>query len=310
MTQGCLIFAHDGTIDYGSQAVLAARLVIKHLGMPVSLVTDKDTIKNINKNFKKTPFDQIIEIPAPESKNTRLLTDHAAIVSNLAARLAIEQYGLPADQLPMKPVKEVVSFINDSRVLAYDLTPYDRTLVIDSDYLIFSDHLNRYWDWAQDFLICPGMLYIQENNIGPKDFQINPYTINQLWATTFMFSKTADTKIFFNLLKYIQEEYEYFAALYNFDPGQYRNDFAFSVACHIIGGHGVDKWHGELPIPLMLTDADRIVDIKSTGEIVFLLGDTAQHGDYLLSKSYQQDIHLMNKRDILANLDKLMELAE
>ena len=306
MTQGCLIFAHDGTIDYGSQAVLAAHLVIKHLGVPVSLVTDKKTLRNINKNFKDTPFDQVIEIPVPKSENTRLLTDHVAIVSNLVAQFALEQYEVPAD---FRPIKEVVSFINDSRVLAYDLTPYDRTLVIDSDYLIFSNHLNRYWSWSQDFLICPGMLYIQENNIGSKDFQINPYTINQLWATTFMFSKTADTEIFFNLLKYIQEEYEYFAALYDFDPRQYRNDFAFSIACHVIGGHGVDKWHGELPVPLMLTDADRIVDIKPTGEIVFLLSDLAQPGDYLLSKSYQQDIHLMNKRDILINLDKLMELA-
>lgn len=48
MKKGCLIFAHDGSIDYGSQAVLAAKLAIKHLGVPVSLVTDADTLSLIH----------------------------------------------------------------------------------------------------------------------------------------------------------------------------------------------------------------------------------------------------------------------
>lgn len=321
MNKGCVIFAHDGTLDYGSQAVLAAKLVIKHLGVPVSLITDKYTIKNLNKKFKTLPFDQIIEIDRPKSKNKRALTDYSAIADDIALnhfKEKIEMHKLPEEQLEyfvelqksliVKPLKETVDFINDSRVLAYELTPYDRTLVIDSDFLIFSDKLNQCWDYNYDFLISPGMLDIQENSILPTGYQINPYSIDMLWATTFMFSKTEETKIFFNLLKYIQKEYTYFAHLYDFEPGQYRNDFAFSIACHILGAHGVDRWHGDLPIPLMFTDADRIVDVKSDS-ITFLLKDAAQPSDYLLLKTQGQDIHVMNKRDILANINQLMELT-
>lgn len=325
MSKGCLIFAHDGTLDYGSQAVLAAKLVIKHLGVPVTLVTDKATIKNLEKKFSKLPFESIVKIDKPKTKNKRLLTDYSAIAANRDGKLELAKFKeklvmhkLPEEQLEYfsqveklivpQPVKETVDFINDSRSLAYELSPYDRTLVIDSDFLVFSNRLNQFWEHYQDFLISPGMLDIQAHDIDPKKYQINPYTIDMLWATTFMFSKTKETEIFFNLLKAIQKEYEYFAHLYEFDPVQYRNDFSFSIASHILGGHGVDKWHGELPVPLMLSDADRIVAIKEN-EITFLLKDAAQEDDYLLFKTSKQDLHVMNKRDIIANFDQLLEMA-
>ena len=306
MTRGGLIFAHNGTIDYGSQAVLSARLATKHLDIPVSLVTDSVTLENIKTKFDQLPFDQIILINLPNSNNIRFLTDHSV----LAANLAMTRLGLP-DNLKFKQnmLKEQISFINDSRVLAYDLTPYDQTLVFDTDFLIFSNRLNKYWDSTYDFLISPGMLNLQENTIAPDQYQINDYTIDQLWATTFIFSKTEETRIFFNLLKYIKEQYNYFAHLYNFEPRQYRNDFAFSVACHIIGGHGAEQWHGLLPCPLFFTDDDSIIDIKDNGQLTFLLGDTARLYDFLLAKSVNQDVHVMNKRNILANLDRLLELA-
>lgn len=305
MTKGCLIFAHNGTLDYGSQAVVAAELAIKHLGVPVSLVADTATIQSVKEQFEKLPFDQIIEIAKPTTTNTRQLTDHAAVAYNMLST----KLGLPKNLVTVKPTKETIEFNNDSRVLAYELTPYDRTLVIDTDFLIFSDTLNKYWDLPQDFLISPGMLDLQEHTISPTGYEVNPFTIKMLWATTIMFSKTEETRVFFNLLQHIKDEYPYYANLYDFEPSQYRNDFAFSIACHIIGGHGVEKWHGELPVPLLLTDADTILEIKDDGQINFLLGDTARPGDFLIARSRNQDIHLMNKRDILTHINKLRELA-
>lgn len=314
MRKGCLIFAHDGTLDYGSQAVVAAELAIKHLGVPVSLAADADTINNIQERFDRLPFDQIIKIDRPASTNKRQLTDHDVSAVNLALdhfkNIAKSvQSEMLEKSISVKPPKETVDFINDSRVLAYNITPYDRTLILDSDFLIFSDQLNKYWSAPYDFLISPGMLELQQNTIGPKDYELNPYSIRQLWATTVMFSKTEDTKIFFDLLQYIKEEYNYFAHLYNFDPRQYRNDFTFSVACHVMSNHGTAPWHGELPVPLMFTDADSIDDIKNDGQITFVLSDLVRPNDYLLAKTQGQDVHIMNKRDILKHLDRLRELA-
>jgi hypothetical protein len=279
MTRGCLLFAHDGTLDYGSQAVLAARLVIKHLGVPASIVTDGETLSNMESRFGTLPFDQIITIPRPDVTNRRYLDD------------------------------QLVDFINETRILAYDLTPYDRTLVIDTDLLIFSAELNKYWDLDQEFLICPGMLELQQNTIGPAEYEINPYSIGQLWATAIMFSRTPEVAIFFDLVKHIHDEYNYYSHLYDFDSNQYRNDYAFSIACHIMSAHGTDPWHGDLPVPLLFRESDLIFKIKDSGQVIFLMPDRAIPDNYLLARSHQQDVHVMNKPNLLDNLDRLMELA-
>ena len=278
MKRGCLIFAHDGKIDYGSQAVLAASLVIKHLQVPVSLVADRATIKNVKEKFEVLPFDQIIEIDN-NSTNSRTLSG------------------------------EIVQFFNETRSLAYTVTPYDRTLIIDSDFLVFSDELNKYWNDPHDFLIAPGMLELQQDEIKPTKHRLNSNSIKQLWATNIMFSKTPEVKILFNLVDYIKEEYVYFSHLYEFDSRQYRNDFAFSIACFIMSGYQEDPWHGNLPVPLFYKDNDEILAVHETGQITFLVSKF-KGNEYLLSKCQDQDVHIMNKRSLLIHLDKLLELSK
>lgn len=270
MNKGCLLFAHDGSIDYGSQAVLAARLAIKHLGVPVSLVTDKQTLVNINTNFDHLPFDQIFEVDKPSNKNKRMLGG------------------------------ETLDFINGNRNTAWHLTPYDRTLIIDTDFLIFSNTLNKYWELPEEFLICAGMINYRD----PEHYLISKYSIPMLWATNIMFTKSAETKILFDLVDYIKQEYLYYSGLYEYDPRQFRNDFAFSIACHIMSAHGLEQWHGELPSPIMYKDTDLLIK-NDNGKFVFLIDGATKY----LTKCHGQDIHMMNKRDILKNLDTLLELA-
>lgn len=277
MTRGCLIYAHDGDIDYGSQAVLAAKLAIKHLKVPVSLITDKLTFNNLQHNFSVLPFDTIIQIDLPITNNKRKLEG------------------------------KTIDFINTNRASAWELTPYDKTLVIDSDFLIFSDILNNYWTTQFDFLISPGMTDLSDSIKELSDYQINPYTIDMLWATNIMFTKTAETKIFFDLVEHIKSEYHYYAGIYQFYPHQYRNDYAFSVACHIMSAHGLEKWHGDLPVPLLFKDTDSIVDVKLNGQLTFLIDDLTT---YYVARSIGQDVHVMNKNSLLDNLGQLMELAD
>ena len=67
MTCGCLIYAYDSNIDYGSQAVLSAQLVIKHLNVPVSLVTD--SAGWLEASYPDHPFDEVISIHSRLRKN-------------------------------------------------------------------------------------------------------------------------------------------------------------------------------------------------------------------------------------------------
>jgi hypothetical protein len=282
MKNGCLLFAHNGNIDYGSQAMLAATLVKKYLNVPVSLVSDKETINDINSKFKNLSFDNIIEIEKPNNINQRRLYDQEN-----------KDY-------------KIFDFINGNRHSAYKLTPYDRTLVIDTDFLVLSDNLSKYWS-SDEFFITPGMLLLQDDNTDPREHKVGPYSIDMLWATNIMFSKNEETEIFFNLIEFIKQEYYYYSNLYEFHPGQYRNDFVFSIACHIMSGHGLYPWHKELPIPLFFDDKCEILKIKENGDIIFLID---KHDTYVLAKSNNQDVHIMNKKSLLANLEQLLKLVD
>jgi hypothetical protein len=282
MNKGCLLFAHDGDIDYGSQAVLAARLAIKYLAVPVSLVTDQKTLSSIKTKFDQLPFDQIIFVEKPKTTNTRSL-------ANGDDRITIQ-------------------FINSNRSTAYDLTPYDRTLIIDTDFLIQSDTLGKYWNSTEQFLITPEMIdltYLGEKNL---DFNINQFSIQTLWATNIMFSKTPEVKILFDLVEHIKNNYNYYAAIYGFPYQQYRNDFAFSIACHIISGYGIDPWWGELPSPIWIKDTDLLYRIKNRS-LTFLIKDHNKKDNWVALTVKDQDIHFMNKLNLLENLDKLMEFS-
>jgi hypothetical protein len=281
MNKGCIIFAHDSYFDYGSLAVLAARLSKKHLQVPVSLITDADTATAIESKFKELPFDKIIVIEKPSADNFR--------------------------HFKVNDGYDKAIWKNQNRFSAYELSPYDRTLVIDSDFLIFSNRLSQYWDDPNEFLISPGMFIADKDKMGSTEYVVDHKSINMLWATNLMFSKSNDTKKLFELVNYIKQEYQYYSSLYHYDVAQYRNDYTFSIACHIMSSFGLYPWHGELPIPLCFKELDEIVDIKSDGTITHLINYSPN--EYICMKSKDQDVHVMNKFAILNNFDQFMELA-
>lgn len=266
MTTGCLIFAYDGDIAYGPQAVLAACLVRKHLNIPVSLVTDSATLDKLEGH---TVFDKIF-VREVISNNTRILQNNT------------------------------VAFKNTNRSSAYDITPYDRTLVIDSDFLVFSNRLSTYLEADRDFMICEGMNDVcQRGNQTPY---LDPASIRMLWATNIIFNKTPEVKALFDLVEHIRENWIYYGALYKFDTRRFRNDYAFSVACHTLSGFGVNQFHTKLPSPLFFTDKDKLLQIKD-GALTFLMS-----GEVLV-RCQGQDVHFLDKYDLLDNYTELMELA-
>jgi hypothetical protein len=54
------------------------------------------------------------------------------------------------------------------------------------------------------------------------------------------------------------------------------------------------------------TDQDKLIKIGSDGNLVFLV----PHKEGRIIRSKGQDLHMMNKQDILGNIDQLTELAQ
>jgi hypothetical protein len=184
---------------------------------------------------------------------------------------------------------------NTNRSSAYDVTPYDRTLVIDSDFLVFSNRLKHYLEADADFMICPSMhnLYSTQSD----DSYLDPASIPMLWATNIIFNKTPEVKSIFNMVAHIKENWMYYSALYKFNFKRFRNDYAFSIACHMLG-------YRKLPAPVLFSDKDQLIQISSNGLTFWRSENNA------FIKTQGQDVHLMNKLDLLDNYDSLMELAK
>ena len=64
---------------------------------------------------------------------------------------------------------KTVPFINSNRASVWDLTPYDRTLLIDSDFLIMSNRLNEYWDADTNVMLSPSMQDVRGDRKGILD---------------------------------------------------------------------------------------------------------------------------------------------
>ena len=105
MTVGALLFAFDSEIKYTKLAVECAKRIKQYLDIPVTLVTNIKLDTDI--------FENQILVTKPDGKNKRYWTDTGA----------------------------VTSWYNFGRNSAIDLTPYDRTLLIDIDYIVNSNTL-------------------------------------------------------------------------------------------------------------------------------------------------------------------------
>lgn len=287
MTRGILIFAHNNRdVDYALMSIVSGHLAGKYLQVPVSLITDKFTIQWMKQSKiyqkAKSVFDKIIEIEKPVTDNQRNLHD------------GVEN--------------KLVPFINSNRYSAYELTPYDRTLLIDSDFLIFSNTLENYWDVDSDILISSAINDIyDQKRLGYHDRYISDTGIHLYWATTVMFSKSEYSKTFFNLVDQIRENYQYYSDLFRFDSRQYRNDIAFSIAKHILDGYETDIT-SSLPPVLSMLDKDVLLDVSTSGKLTMLVSPNLD-SNYIAASVNNVDIHVMNKQSLIRQSDKLLEIT-
>ena len=285
MKKGIVIYAHNNrSVDYALMALISGGLAKKKLKVPVSLITDPSTIDWMRESeiFEKATeiFEHIIIVNRPETDNTRRLHDGESSL--------------------------IVPFLNSNRSSVWDLTPYDRTLMIDGDYLIFSDLLNEYWDVDCDVMIGESINDVYDNRrLEYGDIYVSDVGVKLYWATTVMFTKNAAAKTFFDTVNFIKDNYTYYADVFRFDPRQFRNDVAFSVAKHILDGYE-ETTVGSLPPVRTLLDKDILEDVKE--ETLILLVSPRLNTEYCAAALTGMDLHVMNKQSIYRNKDKLLGL--
>jgi hypothetical protein len=272
MSNGALIFAqNNASIDYVKLAVFAATKISQHLSIPVSLVTDSRGW--VESAYPVHPFDKIIKVDSSNDSQKKQFYDGSISSSML-------------------------DWKNSTRSLAYDLTPYDTTLVLDSDYILNSSVLKSAFSNDYDFQIYKRSFDLSPWRPTAEFTRINQYSIPFYWATTFVFRKSSITNAFFELVSYIKNNWVYFRILYNIDASTFRNDFAFSIAIHIMNGKTNGEFAAELPgVMTYITDKDILVSCDND-KMKFLLEREGHLGEYMLAKTSGLDVHVMNKASL------------
>lgn len=269
MTQGVVLIARNNAqVDYIKQAAYNAKRIKKYLNLPVSVITDNSLhVKKIYSNV----FDSIIEVPKENSFTYRKYNDGIFY-------------------------KKTLEFKNTDRACVYDLTPYEETLLLDTDYIISNDIFINCFKQNHDFLIYKSGIELSNwrdlsefdyvASVGPKFY----------WATAIFFRKTNTNKIFFDLVKHIQENWSYYQNLYQISSSVLRNDYIFSIAIHTMNGfQNNNNFAKSMPGKLFYsTDRDILLELNEDN-FLFLLEKQYDYGNYTALRIKNCNIHVMNK---------------
>ena len=244
MSQGVLLFCFDTEhTKYHKILERCVALIKKNLQLNVTVVTNFDTYKKLKPlGFINYKF---IE---PETGNTK----------------------------EGKPWKNV------DRHMAYELSPYEQTVVMDIDYFCFTDSIKQVFDTKYDFLV-PDQAYdlSGRNSFDHRRFSLIP----MVWATVLYFRKNEKVAKIFQMVKYVKDWYPYFTELYRIQAKNLRNDYVFAIALQQMNGFtDYDKF----PFALSTLPPDcEIVKFTDDG-LAWKYQDQINYVE-------DQDVHVLNK---------------
>jgi hypothetical protein len=263
MTRGVLIYAFSNEkIDYLNQANWIANRVNTYLNLPVTIITDKKSLGDRNYTHNIILSDAV----SGGTRNFKHLE---------------EGY--------------IGTWYNANRYQSYNLSPYDETIVIDSDYVVNSDQLLRVFESPYNVLCHRNVYDITGRNGFIPYHTFGKRKFPHYWATVLFFRKSKQAEQMFQVMEMIKDNYRHYSNLYKFRERPYRNDFVVSMALGIIHGHKLDS----IPtIPWAMPSAYDDVDLEQLDDTKFQIAYLKYIKD--TKKPYKSivkdtDFHFINK---------------
>ena len=263
MNNGILVYAFNNQkIDYIKQAKQLAIRAKHYLDLPTTLITDQQ--------IHDECFDNVV------------VYDDVNTISNKTYRNRNQSHNL--------------SFKNCARIFAFDHTPYDKTIILDSDILICNDQYAKCFEQSDDLLMYDSATDITGIRTTEEFEFVSDIGCKFYWATCVYFEKTKKVEVFFNLLQHVFENYAYYKVLYDLPTNVYRNDYAFSICAHILNDFNQGDVIGKFPGSLYhSTDRDSLIKIQDDNLLFVTEKNTAV-------KTKAVNVHCMNK----FNLEELL----
>jgi hypothetical protein len=258
--KGVVIYAfNNDRIDYWRQAVWCADRVNRYLDLPVTIITNPDSQQG------RDCTHDIVNVPA-RSGGIRLY-DHK------------------------NDVKGHVWY-NNNRRQSYELSPYQQTLVIDSDYIVCSDQLLTLFNSGISVTAMKNVYDVTDRDQFRSYQKISARRgLHHYWATVLYFDRGSMARDFFELMSMISDNYNHYSCIYDMPSHPFRNDFAVSIALNTLYGHVPDA----IPqIPWAMANVFSDVDIQQISHDVFDIS-YARGNQPRRTRISAQDFHFMNK---------------
>ncbi len=279
-SRGVVLFArNNGKLDYVKQAVFLAKRIKKYLNLPTTVITD--SADYLEKVFDTNIFDKIITVEYSETKNNRAYFDGSLF-------------------------HKTAPFKNDMRDGVYNWSPYDETILMDTDYIICNDLLLKCFESNNDLMLFKDSYDLAHFRNQDEFKHISDFTIDFYWATVVFFRKTDENEVFFDLIRHIKKEWNHYRRVYQIDSGLFRNDFAFSIAVHIMNGFSKGSFVAPLPGKHYYTIDRDILQSLDEDSMLFLVEKKDHLGEYTLIRTEKQNIHVMNKFSLERVIDEEM----
>jgi hypothetical protein len=294
MSRGFLMFAHNSEkVDYGLIALVNARMIKANLKENnVTLVTDQGTIDYLNATHTEEVINKAF--------------DHVVVRSWADAHEGTSERRFH-DTLS---TTHTVPWHNGGRRSAYALSPYDETVLIDCDYLVMDSTLDLVWGSNDDIMINREARTLAHQLPNIDERFLDPFTIPMYWATCVYFRKSEAAALLFDLVSAVREDYEFYQLVYGFKGRLYRNDYAFSIAIHMMNGFIERDGIPPLPTPVLFSsfDCDELYEVCGKNELLFYVNDTSDRWMFRLTKVKNINIHCMNKFSIIRHAAKFLEV--
>jgi hypothetical protein len=263
MSKGVLLFAFNSPkYNYYEMAVSTAKRINHFLDLPVTIVTDNESLPE----QKTYTFDKVITTEADKTNK--------------------RDWGL---------------WYNKGRYRAFNLSPYDDTILLDTDYMVNSNKLLQTFELPTDFCCHDTTSYLMHPEAGQETLSSNGF--NTLWATSITFKKTKRAEQIFNCLEMVQHNFHHYANIHGFISSTFRNDYGLTLATRIVNGHTVTK---EDVIPWNLLHISSKTPIYKNSNDEFNTEYTVMHDNWQRGKIRKEyitikdtDFHVMSKENFM-----------
>jgi hypothetical protein len=186
-----------------------------------------------------------------------------------------------------------VTWHNTNRMDAYQLSPWDRTLVLDADYVVTGNQLKSVLDCDQDFLAHRWAYDVTGCNKFDGLNWFGEVHLPQWWATVMIFNKCRQVELVFDTMTMIRDNWAHYKNIYKNNSPTYRNDHALSIALLIVNGHTLN--HSSIPWQLAsLTPEHDLTQIDQDRYRVDFINTEGKSRWIEL----RQDFHAMGKQQL------------